>query len=163
MRVVLIALLVVVLCLVFRPQPQPQPADIMILVALTYIGVGFAEEYSFRGVLMRVFRDRLGMVWAAVVVSLLFSTAHWGEWFYHEHVPFGQLGMSFLAFFVSGMLFTVMAWRSGSISWAALVHALNDVQAQTSAFTWQQAWTLMVCGVIGAELLRFASKVMSAR
>lgn len=140
--------------------PVQKPTNIVVL--LTFIGTGFAEEYSFRGVLTRAFRDRLGMVWATVLVSLLFSSAHWQEWFYVENVPVNQVGLSFLKIFVWGILFTVIAWRSESLVWASCIHTLNDFEAHIDpSYGDSFAITLMLCGVIGAELLRSVSKPKS--
>lgn len=158
-RVLLLVVFTVGLYLAFTPLQNPR--YMIMLISLTSIGVGFAEEYSYRGVLTRVFRDRIGIVWSTILVSLLFSSSHWAEWFYREHVSVSQMRVSFLTIFVMAILFTVIAWRSGSLSWAALIHALNDFEAQIApsyGTSWKFVITLMVCGVIGAELLRLVPK-----
>lgn len=153
-------LVVFIVGLYFAFTPLQKPAYMVILLSLTFIGVGFAEEYSYRGVLTRVFRDRLGIVWATILVSLLFSTSHWGEWFFREHMPASQIWVSFLTIFIMAILLTVMAWRSGSLSWVALIHALNDFESQMSHYggSWNFTITLMACGLMGAEVLRLVSR-----
>jgi membrane protease YdiL (CAAX protease family) len=157
-RILLLILFTVGVFLIFVPLQKPPN----LIVLLTCIGTGLSEEYSFRGVLTRVFRDRLGILWATVLVSILFSSAHWSEWFNVEHVPVNQVWLSFLTFFIMGILFTVIAWRSGSLFWAACIHTLNDFKAESPyGSSWEFVVSLMVCGVIGAELLRFVSKPKS--
>ncbi len=159
-RTLFLIIFTVGLYLVFTPQQKP----IYIIVLLTLICTGFTEEYSFRGVLTRVFRDRLGIVRATVLVSLLFSSAHCLEWFYIEQVPVNQVWISFIIVFIMGILFTVIAWRSGSLFWAAFIHTLHDFKAHidpTYESSWKSIISLMICGVIGAELLRFVSKPKS--
>ncbi|MED1202588.1 CPBP family intramembrane glutamic endopeptidase [Heyndrickxia acidicola] len=160
LRTLLLILFTVGVYLIFAPLQM----STNLIVLLTFIGTGFAEEYSFRGVLTRVFRDRLGIVWATVLVSILFSSAHWSEWFNVEHVPMNQVCLYFLTIFVMGVLYTVIAWRSESLFWAACIHVLNDFNAHIEPSyedSLKFVITLMVCGVIGAELLRFVSKPKS--
>lgn len=65
-----------IIFLVLTPLRENSPI-VVIVLAMEFVCVGCAEESSCRGVLTRVFRDRCGMVWAAVIVSVLFSLSPW--------------------------------------------------------------------------------------
>lgn len=86
---------------------RPSLLDTLALLSL----VPLAEEFFFRGVVLAFLRERLGTLWAVLVVSVLFAAAH---------VPFGAPGpMLVLSLACCG---AALAGRS--VLWAAAVHAL---------------------------------------
>ena len=70
------------------------------------------EEILYRGFLFRAFKNRLGPLWAAIVSSGIFATYHW-------YSAFGWVSI-----FVSGLVFTWQAHRSGSLWPGMITHAM---------------------------------------
>ncbi len=96
--------------LLVPPSPtrfEASPLDTLALLSV----VPLAEEVFFRGVLLAFLRERLGTLWAVVVVSVLFAVAH---------VPFGAPG----PMFVLSLLCCGAALAGRSVLWAVAVHAL---------------------------------------
>lgn len=124
--------------------------------------VGLTEEWSYRGVLTRLFRDRIGLLGAAVVISLLFGAAHWAELTVAQNIqvlsPTFWSGLTFD--FLFGLAATFVVWRSGSIWWAALLHAVWDWSQSTPLLgAHLPSWVLAVAVVLGTEIIARLGKV----
>ncbi|WP_374984997.1 CPBP family intramembrane glutamic endopeptidase [Alicyclobacillus sp. SP_1] len=82
---------------------------------------GYSEEWIFRRCLTGVFKDRLGIVWAVLIVSVLFAVFHWAEFvLVGEQKPFLQgyfiaLGQALLF----GLVFSIIVGLGRSILWTA--------------------------------------------
>ncbi|WP_374985186.1 CPBP family intramembrane glutamic endopeptidase [Alicyclobacillus sp. SP_1] len=138
---------------------------------LTFMITGLSEEWIFRGVLTRVFKDRLGIVWAVLIVSVLFAVSHWAEFvIVGGQKPFSQgyfiaLGQALLF----GLVFSIIVWRSRSILWAAFLHCIADWQPYYKSLgrpwmldfhiPWLEIGYVQIylMGLIGAELIRFST------
>jgi membrane protease YdiL (CAAX protease family) len=89
---------------------------------------GYSEEWIFRRCLTRVFKDRWGIVWAVLIVSVLFAVFHWAEFvLVGERKPFLQgyfiaLGQALLF----GLVFSIIVGRGHSILWTAFLHCITD-------------------------------------
>ena len=123
---------------------------------LTFVvAVGLCEEYSYRGVLTRVTKDRLGILPAALIVSIAFGLSHVWEAHFVDGLTFngsalwGYLGSTALF----GLAATWVAWRSGSLLWVAVLHGLNDWLGSTM-FTLSSMIGLVVVAAVGTEILR---------
>lgn len=138
---------------------------------LTYLITGLSEEWVYRGVLTRVFKENLSLIWAIVISSVLFALSHWAEVIFVDgQLPFSKgdfisLGQDLLF----GLVFGVMAWRSRSIIWVAFLHCMADWQPYREPgrqwmldfhFPWLQLGYLQiyVIGLIGAEVIGFFTK-----
>ncbi len=129
----LVALAAIAGAVAFAVTQEPLLGAVNAVSLLLFVGVvGPCEEWSFRGVLMRVTADRIGMLPAALVVSAVFGFSHIFEGLVEGQMSAGNdlsyMGMTALM----GLIFTWAAWRSGSILWAATVHGLNDWLATTA-------------------------------
>jgi membrane protease YdiL (CAAX protease family) len=135
-----------------------------VLVGARFMVVAWAEEWTFRGVLIRLWRDKVGILWGTFIVSILFGFSHWEEdiltlnntafslnWFI-------QMGLQI----VGGIVFTIIAWRSRSIWWVVFIHCLADWQPWTigTGSPWpSDGIVAVVIGLVGAEIIRrFGSK-----
>ncbi len=134
------------------------PFDLTSAVFLVgFLGiVGTSEEWSYRGVLMRILTDRIGLIGAAVAVNVAFGLAHIQE-VLASGTPFGSAPFwtvltvdTFL-----GFLLTWVAWRSGSILWAATIHGLWDwLPFAVSTSNMLFVLVLVLVALVGSELLR---------
>lgn len=92
-----------------------------VLWAIAFILVGWSEELVFRGyVFFRLARD-IGPVAAAVRTSLVFGIAHA---FNH-----GESVLGILQAVLFGLVACFVIWRTGSLWWAAGMHAAWDWSA----------------------------------
>jgi uncharacterized protein len=137
---------------IFAHQSRPE-------LVLIVLGVGLAapvcEEYFFRGVFQRSLMTRLEPSAAIVVSALVFSIFHLD--------PVG-----FLARFELGVVFGLLAWRSGSVwpgiaahaannLFASLLFALADKSKGDDELSWLVVLGLFVGGnVVLIALARFA-------
>lgn len=124
-----VSLLLVAGAVIFASTQDTQMglADAINLVLLVAV-VGPCEEWSYRGVLTRVAADRIGIVPAAVAVSAAFGFAHMFEGLFVLHLSLGNgTAWSYMgSAALTGLALTWIAWRSGSILWAAAVHGIDD-------------------------------------
>jgi len=101
--------------------PQPQT---LAFLAINTLLVGFSEELAFRGVLLRALLRRLP-VWPAIWIS----TAAFGGVHVLNVLVTGNLAMAAtqaVAAGMSGLLFTAIVLRTGSIVPAMIFHAIWD-------------------------------------
>ncbi|QQE79169.1 CPBP family intramembrane glutamic endopeptidase [Alicyclobacillus sp. SO9] len=132
---------------------------------LTFMIVGLSEEWVFRGVMTRVLKHRVGMIWAVLIASTLFALSHWAViGFADGKAPltayhFIALGTDFSF----GVLLSIIVWRSRSILWGAFVHCVIDWKPSLRhwMFALHSPWfgadfiQMLLIGLIGAELIRF--------
>jgi membrane protease YdiL (CAAX protease family) len=94
-------------------------------LVVVVLGLGFAapfgEEFFFRGVIQHALGLRLAPPSAIVITALIFSAFHLD--------PVG-----FLARFELGVVFGLLAWRSGSIWPGLAAHAANNLVASALFF-----------------------------
>jgi CAAX protease family protein len=112
----------------FRP-------DSLIWIAIVFLAVGpitaAAEETLFRGLLYRWFRERTGVVLAAILSAVLFSASH-----LYFLVPGGFPGQIMsLEIVAFGVIAAGLYQASGSLWPAILFHALNNATVVLSAYT----------------------------
>lgn len=98
------------------------PLELALIVAGVCIAAPLAEEYFFRGALQRGWAERLGPVAAIVFTGAVFSAFHLD--------PIG-----FLARWELGVLFGVLAWRSGSLWPGIFAHLANNLTSTCLYFT----------------------------
>ncbi len=83
--------------------------------SLTFILVGFAEEFSFRGYLQYTLTTGIRFWPSAFLLSALFGLAHAGN-------P-GESKPGLLSVVLFGLLFCLFLWRRGNLWWAVGFHA----------------------------------------
>lgn len=93
--------------------------DLVVLFALTSFAVGLKEEFLFRGVIQNVLIPRLGLAWALVLTSAVFTLWHTGL---VSPAPW-NLTFIFLASLFLGLVYV----RTGSIWLVVGLHALYDL------------------------------------
>ena len=82
---------------------------------LTFVLVGLAEEFSFRGYLQYTLTTGIGFWPAAILLSLLFAAAH-------SRNP-GESAAGLLSIPVFALLFCLILRRTGNLWWAVGFHA----------------------------------------
>ena len=141
-----------------------------LIMGATFIGVGLSEEWSDRGVLTRVFKDRFGIVWAIVIVSLMFALSHWAEVMIVDRQQIFTTGwlLHIADDLVFAVVLSVIAWRSASITWVAFLHFLLDWQPWLYGIpNWMthinfpflgNGIVIYAIGIMGAEIIRAFTK-----
>jgi hypothetical protein len=81
----------------------------------TFILVGLAEEFSFRGYLQFTLTTGIGFWWSALLLSALFGLAHAGN-------P-GESISGLISVVLFGLLFCLFLYRTGNLWWAVGFHA----------------------------------------
>jgi membrane protease YdiL (CAAX protease family) len=107
------------------------PSPVWVTIVAIAIGpvTAAAEETLFRGMLYRWFRERIGIVLAAVLSAVLFSTSH-----LYFLVPGGFAGeVMTLEIVVFGIIAAVLYQASGSLWPSILFHALNNASVVLTA------------------------------
>jgi len=126
----------------------------------TFIIVGLCEEWSSRGVMMRVIKDRFGIIWASIFTSVLFGISHWAELMFFQKLAISErMILNIFLISLSSVISVAIVWIGRSIVWMAVIHALNDwnvimIGHQSILLTWLY---LPAFGLIGAIILRFYS------
>jgi len=82
---------------------------------LTFVLVGLAEEFSFRGYLQYTLTTGIGFWPSAILLSLLFGLAHTGN-------P-GESRFGLLSVVLFGLLFCLILRRTGNLWWPVGFHA----------------------------------------
>lgn len=138
---------------------------------LTFMITGLSEEWVFRGVITRVLKDRLGIIWGVVLSSTLFAVFHW--------CSILIAGMSLVSVtslqvigrdFLIGVIFGIVAWRSRSILWIGFLHCMFDLHPYEEPgrhwmlvlhVPWLGVGTLQILliGIVGAEIIRRYSQL----
>jgi membrane protease YdiL (CAAX protease family) len=136
-----------------------------LFLGATFIVVGLCEEYAYRGVLIRAFKDWLGVIPGVILGAVLFGLSHWadlmqGELLFSSGWFSGIMGASLV-----GLVLGIIVWRSGSILWAVYLHFMYDWRPwhygnPNWVLNFHIPWlgnniSILVMGLIGAEILRF--------
>jgi uncharacterized protein len=126
----------------------------VLLVAGLGLAAPLGEEFLFRGILQPGLMSRLPPARAIVVTALVFSAFH-----------FDPVGL--VPRFELGVLFGLLAWRSGSVWPGIAAHAANNLTAtalyyladggEDRALPWAVAGGLFVVGNLGLLLLARAA------
>lgn len=111
----------------FREMFGPlTPSTLALLVLLAVVLAPAAEEFVFRGVLFTALQKRLGPIISAIILSGAWSLMHRG-----------YSSQNLLALFALGLLFTWIAWRTGSLYPAIFGHATNNFVAVVVLFLYE--------------------------
>ncbi|HTX49098.1 MAG TPA: CPBP family intramembrane glutamic endopeptidase [Caulobacteraceae bacterium] len=123
--VIAAAALWVVLASLVRVPPNvlPSLAGVPLWTQLAMLLVAIAaapmtEEIAFRGYAMGLVRRRFGPIASLLIVSAMFAAAHLTQ---------GLSAPKLLVYFLAGVLFGFVAWRTGSLLPAMVVHSLGDL------------------------------------
>ena len=108
------------------------------------LGIGFFEEVTFRGIIANKLGQKLGKdikgVWtAAIVSSLLFGAAHMLNIF--RGAGLMQCIVQAVVAFATGLVFTAIYYRGGSIWAIMLIHSFLDAGPLFSSFFTQNGGT----------------------
>lgn len=143
---------------------------------LTFFITAMSEEWVFRGILIRVLKEKVGIVWAIVISAFMFALFHWAEIaFVSAQAPFSQgffvaMGQDFLF----GLTLGVIAWRCRSLLWVGFLHCFMDFHPFEAP---GRGWMLMLhlswlmpgeiqifcIGILGAEVIRVCSRLTKKR
>jgi sodium transport system permease protein len=91
------------------------PGLIAVVIVLAIVPAAF-EEFAFRGFILSGLQGMKSSIWAVVVASFFFALAH------------AVLQQSILAF-VAGLVFGLIAWRTGSILPCIACHAVHNTMS----------------------------------
>lgn len=135
-------------------------------MGICWLVVGFCEEVSYRGIITRVLKDKLGLVWAVVISSLLFGFSHLGVDLIHGGRFWSDIGNQALF----GLVLGVSVWRGGSVLWAVFLHSMFDWQTvnigEAHWVTYIQipgvyeSVAILIISLIGAEIMRSFTQKM---
>lgn len=82
---------------------------------IAVIAAPLAEEIVFRGLIYTTLRERMGVLPAAMVGSLIFALIHYYSWIGIFHI------------FMAGLVFTLLYEKTGSLWPPLLLHALGNL------------------------------------
>lgn len=107
-----------------------------VIIIISYFFVGFAEEFTLRGIVSQTLLEHFGTsnkgIWIAAIVSgAMFGLIHVNNLFVAD--PMFVFGQVFSAA-GGGILYAAIYFRTGNIWIVVLAHALNDILA--SSVTW---------------------------
>ncbi len=107
-----------------------------VVIIISYFFVGFAEEFTLRGIVSQTLLEHFGTskkgIWIAAIVSgAMFGLIHVNNLFVAD--PMFVFGQVFSAA-GGGILYAAIYFRTGNIWIVVLAHALNDILA--SSVTW---------------------------
>ena len=102
----------------------PPPLTLLLLLLVNTFFVGLSEELMFRGVLLQALRGSMAIWPAVLLTSLLFGGVHSLNVFVTGDLAAALLQSS--AAFLSGLLFTAIRLRTGSLWPAVVTHGLWD-------------------------------------
>ncbi|GMU59736.1 MAG: hypothetical protein AMXMBFR34_14990 [Myxococcaceae bacterium] len=129
------------------------PVELAVLVAGVGVAAPVCEEFLFRGVLQRGLMGKLQPPAAIVVTALVFAAFHLD--------PVGLL-----ARFEMGVVFGLLAWRSGSLWPSVAAHAANNLVSSALFFasggdTEEQLplWIPLACLAVGNALLFLVARL----
>lgn len=101
------------------PDARGLPLTTLVPIGIvSIIGAPLTEEIAFRGYAMGLLRRRFSPIAALVVTSLLFAAAHLTQ---------GLFAPKLLVYFLAGLLFGLIALRTGSLIPAMVTHSLADL------------------------------------
>ncbi len=107
-----------------------------VVILISYFFVGFAEEFTLRGIVAQTLLEKLGTskkgIWTAAIVSgAMFGLIHVNNLLVAD--PMFVFGQVFSAA-GGGILYAAIYFRTGNIWIVVLAHALNDIMA--ASVTW---------------------------
>ena len=88
-----------------------------------------AEEVYFRGFLLNKFQQITGFWWADLYSALLFGLIHLPEWYALGSFSSPLAVADFAGIVAFGLIFRLVMRKTGSLWFAYLVHALNNLFA----------------------------------
>ena len=103
-------------------KPDFSPLETVGWIIYYFLLVGLGEEFLFRGLLYHALEGWRGTRWAIFGSSFGFLLWH----------IFGQGPVIGITTFFIGLAFAVIRWRSGSITWLIILHALYDIETAFS-------------------------------
>jgi membrane protease YdiL (CAAX protease family) len=89
-------------------------ADAVLLIGMAVLVAGVAEEMLFRGMVQRSIETYRDPAMGIVLSSVIFALAHFNPW--------TAMQITFM-----GLLLGYLAWKSGSILPAIILHAINNL------------------------------------
>ncbi len=123
--VIVIAALWTVMASVVRVPPNTLPSlsgiprpTVVALLLVSIVAAPLTEEIAFRGYAMGLLRRRFSPNAALVITALLFAGAHLTQ---------GLSAPKLLVYFLAGLLFGLVALRTGSLVPAMVVHSFADL------------------------------------
>lgn len=154
-----IAVLIAVILFVILMTPLSVLSTPWVIVGVKLWMTGLAEEWQYRGMMTRIGKQSLGLIWAIVIVSCLFGVSHWAEIAIYEHISLMtiQAWVQIASDVLAGLLFSLIYWRSRSLLWVAVVHGYVDWQPWTlaSGRPWpHDGIVAALAGIVGAEVIR---------
>ena len=85
---------------------------------LGFLGVGFLEEFLFRGYAQYTLASGMGFGWAALVTTAIFTLVHYSN--------VGETALGLVDVFLFGLLACFIWWRTGDLWLAVGMHAFWD-------------------------------------
>ena len=134
--------------------------------------VAICEEYVFRGVMLTLAVRRWGTVRGILLSSLVFAAFHWGLLTFHSEflasphrdlLPYlylflYQFLIPTLSLFISGLCFSYIYLRSGTLIWPIATHWMLDYSTWNPTTTtgyWVSQALILASGILAAEILHF--------
>lgn len=124
LRLMWLPLLMIAGFLAAGMQGTVPPPTVIGWVFLNCLFVGISEEWAFRGILLKPFREKQPLLTAVIVTSVIFGLAHALNGFVIGN--FGAALGQAVAAAMSGFLFTALRLRTRSLWPVMLLHGLWD-------------------------------------
>jgi membrane protease YdiL (CAAX protease family) len=99
-------------------------ASVIFWIFMNSMIVGISEEWAYRGILLKPLRERFPVMTAAILTSVIFGMSHALNGFVTG--DFGKALVQAVAASMSGLLFTALRLRTGSLLPVMLLHGLWD-------------------------------------
>lgn len=163
-RWIAITLIMIMVFLAFVPRTAYNSGHFGIVLQLGFcmLVVGICEEWSYRGVMTRVFKSRIQTFGSILLVSVLFGLSHFAVDLYTVALNAGAL-TNIVGQAIIGLILGISVWRSGSIWWAAYIHFMFDWHIFIGEPPWireihlpivHEAVSILVVSLVGAEIIR---------
>lgn len=104
-------------------KAQASPTGVVLLVLIVVIGAPIAEEIFFRGLVLRAFERRWGTAMGVIASSVLFGITHFQP-------------LQFPALTVAGLVFALLAVRSGRLGPAIIAHMAFNALTVVNLLWW---------------------------
>jgi len=98
--------------------------SVIFWIFLNSMIVGISEEWAYRGILLKPLRERFPVMTAAILTSVIFGMSHALNGFVTG--DFGKALVQAVAASMSGLLFTALRLRTGSLLPVMVLHGLWD-------------------------------------
>ncbi len=131
----------------FSPALRHAPGEAALWV-VSMLGVGFLEELIFRGFLFRMMLKSGSAAAAVIVSSVTFGIGHILNLLSGQTTVESVIQVFFAVAW--GFLFTMAAWKSGSLWPGIIVHALVDVFSKFAVDNPALGWVYMGATILGA-------------